>query len=186
MKKVSFRIHAGVARSSIVRHPLRVGALRRAVTIYCPLGFTATWNYLVSHAGPVDEDGPALVRALDILETSRMAWLAEMAEYAARRRMEKRRNRAPDIGEYRYLTGFRWPGPDGPAATRHAVESLWTPDLAELDRKTTDYVSAYLDGRPLEDVAALLPDPRPETYKIVQLIANDIRTSAVTANLAVS
>ncbi|GAB1819145.1 hypothetical protein [Herbidospora sp. RD11066] len=164
---MSFSIYVGLVRSGTVRHPLRVSALRCAVSRYRPLGFHATWDYLVSRAGRVNRDEAALLRALETLLTSRNAWLAEMADYAAHRKVAKRTRRVPPPGEYRRLTGFRWPGPDAHDATRYTVEALSArlreasysdPRSAELHRRAMTCASAYLDGRPHDDLHACLAD----------------------------
>ncbi|MFD2356156.1 hypothetical protein ACFSTC_53115 [Nonomuraea ferruginea] len=66
----------------------RFRALRAAVSCYHPIGFNATWSYLTT-AGNLRRDELALIRALDMLELSRNAWLAEIDAFADRRRLEK-------------------------------------------------------------------------------------------------
>ncbi|MEV0382581.1 hypothetical protein [Nonomuraea sp. NPDC050643] len=51
-----------------------------------------------------------MLRALDVLETSRSAWRAEMDDFAARRRVEKRRHRRSLIKADRLrFHDLRWP-----------------------------------------------------------------------------
>jgi hypothetical protein len=73
----------------------------------------------------VRTDEADLLRALDILETSREARLAEMATFALRRTAEKSDRRTVSADEYRYRHGWRWPGPDAHEAMHRTVEVLW-------------------------------------------------------------
>jgi hypothetical protein len=156
---VSFGTYARRVRDRDLPYGARYRALRCAVSRYCPIGFNATWSYL-STAGNLKADEEALIRALDILEASRSARLAEMDAFAIRRRAEKRRHRrSPTKTDRLYLYGFRWPGPDGHEATLHAIGRLWaehlrepfpeTPaetkgDLVYLDSTIAGCVSTYL------------------------------------------
>lgn len=128
---MSFGTQARLARDR--NRPLRErrSALRRAVGLYHPLGFRATWSYLAAF-GNLRSDESALTQALEALETSRAAWLADVDAFAARRRIEKAdHRRAPSAADRRRLSGLRWPGPDKAAATRHAVEFLWREHIAD-------------------------------------------------------
>lgn len=74
---------------------------------YHPLGFHGTWAYL-STAGDLRNDEAALLRALEMLEASRVVWLTEMETFADRRRSEKSMHRrTPRQDESRYLRGWR-------------------------------------------------------------------------------
>ncbi|MFJ7423318.1 hypothetical protein ACIQXD_32645 [Streptomyces uncialis] len=102
----------------------------------------------------------ALLRALELLETSRSVWLAEPESFAERRREEKvMHRRTPRREETRYLYGRRWPGPQAKEAILGEVARLWAmysrapfPDvpsadkgeLAELDMWLAGCVSTYL------------------------------------------
>ncbi|MEY9904870.1 hypothetical protein ABIA35_001086 [Catenulispora sp. MAP12-49] len=156
---MSFGTYARRARDGDLPYWARYCALRCAVGHYCPIGFHATWSYL-STVGDLKVDEGALLRALEILETSRGAWLAEMDAYAARRRAEKKRHRrSPTMADRLRLYSYRWPGPDGHQATLNAVEHLWaqhraapfpeTPaefkgDLVYLDSTIAGCVSTYV------------------------------------------
>jgi hypothetical protein len=157
---VSFGTYARRVRDRDLSYAMRYCALRCAVSRYCPIGFHATWSFL-STVGNLKRDEEALLRALDVLETSRRAWLAELDAFAARRRVEKQRHRrTPTAAEQRRLRGYRWPGPDGHAAVLHTVGPLWKKHLASLfpetppgteaefasfDATIGSFVSAYLD-----------------------------------------
>ena len=122
---MSFGTYARRTRDGDLPYWARYCALRCAVSRYCPIGFHATWSYL-STVGDLKADEGALLRALEILETSRHVWLADMDTFATRRRAEKLlHRRSPTASERLRLYGFRWPGPDGHQATIHAVELLW-------------------------------------------------------------
>lgn len=113
-----------------------------------------------STVGDLKADEGALLRALEILETSRSAWLAEMEAFATRRRAEKKQHRrSPTASDRLRLYSYRWPGPDGHQATLNAVEHLWaqhraapfpqTPaafkgDLVYLDSTITGCISTYV------------------------------------------
>ncbi|MFG2056874.1 hypothetical protein ACGFI9_22920 [Micromonospora sp. NPDC048930] len=123
---MSFGTYARRVRDTARTHGERYGALRCAVSMYCPIGFTATWSWL-STAGDLKRDDVALIAALETVERSREVQLAEMSAFASRRRAEKdEHRRTPTREERRYLYGWRWPGPDGRVVTLHAVESAWT------------------------------------------------------------
>jgi hypothetical protein len=158
---MSFGTYARRVRDRDLPHRLRHAALRGAVNRYGPVGFRATWSYL-STLGDLRSDGAALLRALVVLEASRAAWLAETADFAARRRADKARHRrSPTAAERLRHTGLRWPGPDQDTVTRPAVGVIWaeyvaveypeTPpglaeELAVLDAAVAGRVAAYLSG----------------------------------------
>ncbi|MFD0599440.1 hypothetical protein ACFQZ4_49865 [Catellatospora coxensis] len=123
---MSFGTYARRVRDTARPYGERYGALRCAVSMYCPVGFTATWSWL-DIAGDLRRDDAALAAALDRVERSRGVWLAEMSAFASRRRAEKdEHRRTPTREERRFLYGWRWPGPDGHAVTLHTVENAWT------------------------------------------------------------
>jgi GNAT superfamily N-acetyltransferase len=119
-----------------VRNPklslgLRYVALRSAVEHYRSLGYHATWAFITGTdprtSVPLDE--PRLLDALERMETSRKARLAEMEAFAARRTALKESHRLPvDREESRYRQGRRWAGPDARAATAIAVAYEWGRD----------------------------------------------------------
>ncbi|WP_214105600.1 GNAT family N-acetyltransferase [Acrocarpospora catenulata] len=129
---MTFATDARRVRDHGLPYSHRRTALRCAVGRHMPLGFTATWRYITGAAGPVmyrrDE---ALLRALDILETSRAARLREMEAFAARRRSEKQRGYGVRHDEQRYRFGFRWYGPDSHEAMYQTVETLWAEHKAQ-------------------------------------------------------
>ncbi|MGS2643654.1 GNAT family N-acetyltransferase [Streptosporangium sp. LJ11] len=154
---MSFGTYARQVRNQDLPYGLRYVSLRCAVERYMPVGYNATWDYLNSRAGRLRKDETALLRALDILETSRKARLAEMAAFALRRTSEKRDRRTLSAGEYRYRHGWRWPGPDAHEAMHRTVQTLWTqhqrlpfpevPSLVTLGSTVADCVQTYLRRR---------------------------------------
>lgn len=120
---VSFSNHARRVRDSSVPYPHRVSALRSCVEQYQPLGWHATLSYLEAVAGPFHKDEDALLRALDILNRSRLSRSAAQQAYAQRRRREKnegrraRRNDDPDPAAQK-----RWFGDGARAASLHALQ----------------------------------------------------------------
>ncbi|MFC8449790.1 hypothetical protein [Kitasatospora sp. NPDC057223] len=122
---MSFSSQAGRVRDRDLPHGRRYSALRCAVGEYCPIGFDATWSYLET-AGDLRADGAALLRALDMLELSRAAWIAGLDAFATRRRAEKRQHRkTPSAEDLRRLYGCGWPGPEGHRVTVREVGLLW-------------------------------------------------------------
>ncbi|MEO3811038.1 GNAT family N-acetyltransferase [Sphaerisporangium sp. B11E5] len=124
---MSFASHARRVRDRTLPHDVRYAALRRAAGAYMPLGYTATWEYLVESAGPPGEDEGALLRGLGLLERGRAAWLGEMESFGRRRRAQKRRGHGPRGDEGRYRTGPRWHGPDAREAVYRTVRTRWAP-----------------------------------------------------------
>jgi hypothetical protein len=49
-----------------------------------PLGYTTSYAYLRCRAGPLDRDEVALIRAVDRLTASRVAWLTELNQKHSR------------------------------------------------------------------------------------------------------
>ncbi|MET8050079.1 GNAT family N-acetyltransferase [Streptosporangium sp. NPDC005286] len=151
---MSFGTYARRVRNQDLPYGLRHTSLRYAVERYMPVGYHATWDYITSRAGRIRTDETALLRALDILETSREARLAEMAAFALRRTSEKRDRRTLSAGEHRYRHGWRWPGPDAHEAMHQTVQTLWAqrqrlpfpevPSLVTLDSTVADCVQTYL------------------------------------------
>ncbi|GAA0989822.1 hypothetical protein GCM10009555_074470 [Acrocarpospora macrocephala] len=127
---MSFATYARRVRNRDLPYNHRHTALRCAVGRHMPLGFTATWQYITDAAGPVRRDEAALLRALDILETSRAARLREIAAFAARRRAEKQRGYGVRHDEQRYRFGPRWYGPDAHEAMYQTVQTLWAEHIA--------------------------------------------------------
>ncbi|MER6173197.1 GNAT family N-acetyltransferase [Streptosporangium sp. NPDC001681] len=156
---MSFGTYARRVRNQDLPYGLRYTSLRYAVERYMPVGYNATWDYITGRAGRIRTDETALLRALDILETSRKARLAEMAAFTLRRTTEKRDRRTVSADEHRYRHGWRWPGPDAHEAMHQTVQTLWTQyerlpfpevppadkaDLAMLDLTVAGCVWTYL------------------------------------------
>ncbi|MEV0410373.1 hypothetical protein AB0I68_06040 [Streptomyces sp. NPDC050448] len=180
---MSFTVYARRVRDHTLPHAHRRSALRSAIVLFKPFGFQATWSYLGT-AGDLDRDGDALLRALEKLESSRDAGIAERAAFAERRREEKRilHRQRPSAADAAFFRGPRWPGPDGHGAAVHEVARLWRahagpfPELpAEaagaamalgLDLVVCGHVSSYLaaggrlDRHRLDLVADCLPGLR--------------------------
>lgn len=108
----------------------------------------------LSTAGDLRNDEAALLRALDMLETSRAVWLTEVATFADRRRSEKSlHRRSPRQDESRYLHGWRWPGPDAKQAMLGEVDRLWAvhvrapfPDVPSVDKGDLVELDTWLAG----------------------------------------
>ncbi|WP_406512451.1 hypothetical protein OG851_21390 [Streptomyces sp. NBC_00161] len=122
---MSFSVYARRVRDHTLPHAHRRSALRSAVVLFKPFGFRATWSYLGT-VGDLDRDGDALPRALEKLESSRDAGIAERAAFAERRREEKRilHRQRPSAADTEFFRGPRWPGPDGHRAVVHEVARL--------------------------------------------------------------
>jgi hypothetical protein len=167
---MSFGTYARKVRDERLPAGVRYLALRGAVERYCPLGFEATWAYVIGHTGSRRETVSNLLRALTVLQTSRTAWLRELADYAERRRAEKRLGYLPRQDEVRYRFGFRWPGPGAHGAIWYTVAALWDEhrrsrpptglpdDWAVLTADVVTCVESYLSApdRPFVEDARLL------------------------------
>ncbi|MFI6101159.1 hypothetical protein ACIA8G_36920 [Lentzea sp. NPDC051213] len=95
---------AGSARKALdTSLPLgrRVGALRRCLSHYSPVGFEASFSFLTFVAGDFARDPAALPRAVELLTASRTAWQAELRAYGVLRRRAKQ-------------LGYRVPHPSAP------------------------------------------------------------------------
>ncbi|WP_405701759.1 hypothetical protein [Streptomyces sp. NBC_00069] len=177
---MSFSVYARRVRDRTLPHAHRRSALRSAVVLFKPFGFRATWSYLGT-VGDLDRDGDALLRALEKLESSRDAGIAERAAFAERRREEKRilHRQRPSAADTEFFRGPRWPGPDGHRAVVHEVARLWrahagsVPELPAgatgatgLDIVVCGHVLSYLtaggrlDRHRLDAVAECLPGLR--------------------------
>ncbi|MEV6160978.1 hypothetical protein AB0L71_03455 [Streptomyces sp. NPDC052052] len=73
---------------------LRRYSLRKCLERFAPYGHRATWDHLCARHGIEPEDRSPdpvrLLRVLDELEAARAVWLGHEAEFAERRRREKR------------------------------------------------------------------------------------------------
>ncbi|WP_433413105.1 N-acetyltransferase family protein [Microtetraspora malaysiensis] len=161
---MSFGTYARRVRDRNLPYGARYSALRCAVERYMPLGFNATWAYITGRAGNVRTDEAALICALDVLEVSRKARQAELAEFACRRGADKKQRHSRTVmeEEIRYRYGCHWPGPDAHEATLRTVTALWDehtrlpfPDvppapkggLVELDTSIAGVIWTYLQRK---------------------------------------
>ncbi|MFY1616949.1 hypothetical protein [Micromonospora sp. WMMD736] len=140
---MSFGTYARRVRNAELPYRQRVSALSSCVQLYRPIGFHATLSFLEEIAGPFDRDEAALLRALDALVASRTGWHADLREYAAERKLAKRRGQRSPHPTERNTNGFPrcWYGAPGRAAL-HAVR-YWRQHeapglLAEPDSITLD------------------------------------------------
>lgn len=127
---MSFSVYARRVRDRTLPHAHRRSALRSAVVLFKPFGFRATWSYLGT-VGDLDRDGDALLRALEKLESSRDAGIAERAAFAERRREEKRilHRQRPSAADTEFFGGPVGPGPTGTGrwSTRSPGSGALTP-----------------------------------------------------------
>ncbi|GAA2074177.1 hypothetical protein GCM10009801_27940 [Streptomyces albiaxialis] len=174
---MSFGTYARQVRDEGLPPHRRHGALRHAVERYGPLGFHATWAYVITEALPSPDlrrDPAALVRALAVLEESRAVWLRDVAAYAAVRRAEKARGlRVPRGAEAVPLAPGgrgrpRWPGDSPPSrlglvaavADQHAALRRASPEPPDpslhrtLDACAAGFLAAL--GRPDESTRGQL------------------------------
>ncbi|MET8529410.1 hypothetical protein [Micromonospora sp. NPDC005172] len=160
---MSFGTYARHVRNPELPYRRRVSALRSCVQMYRPIGFHATLSFLEEIAGPLQRDESALLRALDALVASRAGWHADLRDYAAERRLAKRRGqRSPRPTDPNPNGSPRcWYGAPGPAALhavrywqRHEAPTL----LAEPDSTTLELAACV--GVSLEAGGALRPAQR--------------------------
>jgi hypothetical protein len=114
---VSFGTYVRRVRNTELPYRHRVIALRSCVQMYRPIGFHATLSFLEEIAGPFDRDEAALLRALDALMASRASWHADLRDYAAERKLAKRRGQRSPRPTDPNPNGFprRWYGAPGQA-----------------------------------------------------------------------
>lgn len=160
---MSFGTYARRVRNAELPYRHRVSALRSCVQLYRPIGFHATLSFLEEIAGPFDRDEAALLRALDALVASRAGWHADLREYAAERKLAKRRGQRSPHPTEPNPNGFPrwWYGAPGPAAL-HAVR-YWRQHeapglLAEPDPTTLDLAACVTAS--LAAGGSLLPAER--------------------------
>jgi len=98
---VSFGTHERRVRDPSLRYGLRISALVGCVERYSPIGFHITFGYLEHVAGPFRRDEAALLRAMDLLSSSRALWRIELTTETNRRKAAKRRGQrnlsAPEL-----------------------------------------------------------------------------------------
>jgi hypothetical protein len=84
---------------------------------YQPVGYQATFAYLEHVAGHFRRDEAALLRAVDMLSSSRDLWLVELGDYAGRRKEAKRvGQRSPGATELDPTSPVSWYGDQRNAA----------------------------------------------------------------------
>jgi hypothetical protein len=139
---VSFRSHARTVLDPTAPLLVRKAALRRCVTEYAPYGYRATLRHLEQRFDGL-ADADALTAALSELDGSRSAWLAEVEDFARRRREAKARGqrRASRVEVTRYHDQG-WPGTADRAGPRVAERflrrygmTLWTPEPVNHRRR---------------------------------------------------
>lgn len=153
---MSFNVHARKVRDAGLPYSHRVSALRSCVQLYRPIGFWASLSFLEASSGSYQRDENALLRALDALSASRAEWHAAMENYAAARKLAKRRGQRTPRPTDHNPNGYPqyWYGAPEQAAL-HALH-LWTrrrgglPDPADpVVQNLNECVTASLasDGR---------------------------------------
>ena len=132
-----FNERARRVRDSGLVHGQRVAALCSCVRWYHPIGHRATLSFLAEVAGPYQRHGHALLRALDMLEASRTAWLTEVHAYATRRAEEKRTGRSSPGRDDRQpvSAGGHWYETRPTISRRAALHAL---KLWEQEHETAD------------------------------------------------
>ena len=149
---MSFSANARRVRDPALPFHRRVQALRSCVQLYRPIGFHATLSYLRARAGRYDRDETTLLRALDVLETSRAAWHAAIREYNGTRREAKRKgHRKPRRpGPFRPTVWYGAPQEAALHALLHwrqrRLQALLTPD-DETARSLVRCVDACLTSQ---------------------------------------
>jgi hypothetical protein len=136
---VSFSNHARRVRNRSLPYGKRVSSLCSCVERYAPLGWHGTLRYLKEIVGDFERDEQALLRALEVLNASRLGRYAAQQAYAARRREEKKNgHRAPrsgdsDLGKRKQ---WSWPAPSA--------------DSSETEIVLVDDLRSFIDGRSAE------------------------------------
>ncbi|GAB4056569.1 hypothetical protein [Catellatospora paridis] len=141
---MSFTGEARLVRDTSRTPAEREAALLRCVRRYAPFGLMGTLGHLDRHADSVDPS-TRLTNAVDLLEASRTAWLAELARFAASRKAAKAhgRRRATRAEVEAYAT-FGWPADESGQAAGRALDpdflraygvALWTPEPVDLRRR---------------------------------------------------
>lgn len=134
---MGFTERARRVRDSGLAHGQRVAALCSCVRWYHPIGYRATLSFLAEVAGPYLRHEHALLRALDMLEASRAAWLTEIHAYATRRTEEKQNGSSSSRRDDRQpvIAGGHWYDTRPDISRRAAVRAL---KLWEQEHETAD------------------------------------------------
>jgi hypothetical protein len=107
---VSYAVHSRRVRDEALSLGVRRSALGSCVVLYGPYGYRATLAFLSRRCGRLDTP-KGLTGAIDLLDASRTAWLAELAAFAAGRRVAKASgNRQPAATELAGFAAMGWPG----------------------------------------------------------------------------
>jgi hypothetical protein len=132
-----FADRARRVRDSTLAHGQRVAALCSCARWYHPVGYRATLSFLAEVAGPYQRHEHALLRALDMLESSRAVWLTEIHAYRARRAAEKQDGHStPRRGDRQpVMNGGHWHETRPDISRRAALHAL---KLWEQDHETAD------------------------------------------------
>lgn len=132
-----FTDRARRVRDSGLVHGQRVAALCSCVRWYHPIGHRATLSFLAEVAGPYQRHEHALLRALDVLEASRTAWLTEIGGYVTRRTERKQDGRSsPGRGDRQpVIAGGHWYETRPDISRRAALHAL---KLWEQEHETAD------------------------------------------------
>jgi hypothetical protein len=108
---MGFNNFARKVRDASLPYGHRVVSLRSCVQLYRPIGFEATVGYLEATSGPFREDETSLLRALNMIGTSRALWQEDVRGYAVLRAEAKRRGRrVPREAEVNPLRPAFWYG----------------------------------------------------------------------------
>ncbi|MGK3208468.1 hypothetical protein [Amycolatopsis sp. MEPSY49] len=123
---MGFTERARRVRDGRLAHGRRVAALCSCVHLYHPIGYRATLSFLGELAGPYQRHETALVRALEALEASRVAWRAEAVSYVGFRVRQKRLgHRLPAPGEPPVARmGGHWYSSNPDVSRRAALHAL--------------------------------------------------------------
>ncbi|MEV6597727.1 hypothetical protein AB0M36_12760 [Actinoplanes sp. NPDC051346] len=114
---MSFGTYARKARDPSLPYGRRINALAGCVQRYQPVGYQATFAYLEHVAGHFSRDEAALLRAMDMLSSSRDLWLLDLGDYARRRKEAKRvGQRSPGATEFDPTSPTCWYGDQRNAA----------------------------------------------------------------------
>ncbi|MGW4112948.1 hypothetical protein ACWEFJ_18920 [Actinosynnema sp. NPDC004786] len=153
---MSFSGHARRAGDPTVPLPHRVSSFRSCVRAFPAAPYEDTMRYLELVAGPFQRDARALDAALGLLLLLRARWKAQVATYAAVRRIEKRRG----IRRPRHPSAF------GPVSEMPLAD-LHTPRGAERFLRGGGPLPGgevpRFDGSSFELSTTAAHDPRPST-----------------------
>ncbi|MGC5009389.1 hypothetical protein ACLQ2R_01355 [Streptosporangium sp. DT93] len=155
---MSFGNHARKVRDPALPYRWRVSAFRSCVQLYRPLGFEATLSFVESRAGRFQREEEALLRALDLVESSRAALHVELQAYARKRQEAKKQGRrSPRAEEVNPNLQARWYWYGAPREA--ALHALWFWRRKRLPR--------------------LMPSTDPELLEIIECVTETLDFGAV-------